>query len=77
MYSVAVTHSCKEARKTLLVYSNSRDVLDRIRDSVLGLLKAKAVPMEDWGLAPMSEGRELLTDWLTDCLSIDLLFCQR
>ena len=56
-----MTHSCKEARKTLLVYSSNRDVLDRIRDSVLGLLKAKAVPIEDLGLAPISEGTELLT----------------
>ena len=61
-----MTYSCKEARKTLLVYSSSRDVLDRIRDSVLGRLKAKAVPMEDWGFAPMSGGTELLTDQLTD-----------
>ena len=61
-----MTHSCKEARKTLLVYSSSRDVLERMRDSVLGLLKAKAVPMEDWGFAPISEGRELLTARLTD-----------
>ena len=41
------THSCNEARKTLLVYSNNSDVLDRIRASVLGLLNAKAVPMDD------------------------------
>ena len=61
-----MTHSCKEARKTLLVYSSKRDVLERIRDSVLGLLKANAVPIEDWGFAPMSEGTELLADQLTD-----------
>ena len=31
----------------MLVYSNNSDVLDRIRASVLGLLNAKAVPMDD------------------------------
>ena len=45
--SILLTYSCKEARKTLLVYSNNREVLDRMRASVLGRLKAKAVPMDD------------------------------
>ena len=45
----------------MLVYSNNSDVLDRIRASVFGLLKAKAVPMDDLGFAPMSEGSVLVT----------------
>ena len=49
-----LTHSCSESRKTLLVYSSSSDVLDSSSASLLGRLKAKAVPMADWGLAPMS-----------------------
>ena len=48
-------------------------MLDRIRDSVLGRLKAKAVPMEDWGLAPISEGRELLTDCLAVTVRLTIL----
>ena len=48
-------------------------MLDRIRDSVLGRLKAKAVPMEDWGLAPISEGRELLTDCLAVTARLTIL----
>jgi hypothetical protein len=48
------THSCKELRKTLEVYSRSREVLEKLRAWLLGLEKAKAVPRDDWLSAPMS-----------------------
>ena len=50
----ACAYSCRESRKTLLVYSSNSEVLESRRASLLGLLKANAVPMEDFELAPMS-----------------------
>ena len=49
-----MTYSWRESRKTLLVYSRSSDVLDSSSASRLGRENAKAVPIEDFGLAPMS-----------------------
>ena len=34
------------------MYSNKRDVLERLRATLLGLEKAKAVPTDDWLSAP-------------------------
>ena len=41
------------------MYSSSKEVLDRLSATLLGLEKAKAVPRGDWESAPMSKrGRE-------------------
>ena len=52
------TYSCNELRNTLDVYSRSKDVFDRLRATLLGLEKAKAVPSGDWESAPMAEKNE-------------------
>ena len=46
------TYSWSEFRKTLDVYSNRRDVLERLSATLFGLEKAKAVPTDDWLSAP-------------------------
>ena len=46
------TYSCREFRKTLDVYSNKRDVFERLRATLFGLEKANAVPTDDWLSAP-------------------------
>ena len=51
------TYSCNEFINTLDVYSNSNDVFDRPNASLFGLLKAKAVPLADLLLAPVSENK--------------------
>lgn len=50
-----LSYSWSELRNTLDVYSSSRDVFDKLRATLLGLEKAKAVPRGDWESAPMSE----------------------
>ena len=41
------TYSCSEFRNTLEVYSSRREVLERLRASLLGRENAKAVPSGD------------------------------
>ena len=50
----AGSYSCRELIKTRDVYSSNNDVLERLRDSLLGQEKAKAVPRDDLLSAPIS-----------------------
>ena len=56
-------YSWSESRKTLLVYSSSKDVFDKSKASRLGRLNANAVPIEDCGLAPISKYSNVLLCW--------------
>ena len=49
------THSCNELRKTLDVYSKSKEVFEKLSAWLFGLEKANAVPNDDWLSAPISE----------------------
>ena len=42
------------------MYSSNNEVLDKSKASLLGLLNAKAVPIEDFGFAPISVEKNIL-----------------
>ena len=55
LFSLVERGSWSEFKNTLEVYSSNRDVFERLKATLLGLEKAKAVPKADWLLAPISE----------------------
>ena len=57
-----VTYSCNELINTLDVYSKSKDVFDKLKATLFGLAKAKAVPREDLLSAPISIEIKICTE---------------